>query len=96
MEKKRPNLEQKTREEIVETWFFEGPVYDDKNKLLTAPIDALLLSEKLRETWLKAPMGTNEIPVVKLSPVQGPEHTGWKVETAIRYKPSLSFGQTQL
>lgn len=80
-----------TREEVLEGWFFEAPVYQD-GRIQAVPNEAIEKRDELKETWLPtAEAGCNEVPIVKLTPVFRSYPTGWKVEKAVRYKKNTTM-----
>lgn len=74
------------REEVLKSWFFKAPVRVD-GQVVAAPPSAIEKRDALRRKWLPfAKRGWNEALLVKLTPVFKVKPTGWKVETAVRYK----------
>ncbi len=81
-------------EQVLETWFFESPVYEN-GTIAGAPPEALDLRDRLKEEWLRKYKPANgTTPCVKLTPVFRTEPAGWKVEKVEIYRMNTTLGST--
>jgi len=78
--------EPRFRFETLEEWFFPAPVYVD-GYVCSAPPEAEVKYEEMKDVWLKKQPKTAEIFEVRIHPVKEEERTGYIVQIGVVYLP---------